>query len=94
MKKIVKIGVGVGLILIGIVGLIMPVMPGWAFIIPGLVILAEYSRTVRRLLDWAKERLESVKTRTGGAPTPTTEPAEFSETATRADSRTGPIRDR
>jgi hypothetical protein len=93
MKKIVKIVVGVGLILVGLVGLVMPVMPGWAFIIPGLVILAEYSRTVRRLLDWAKERLESVKTRTGGS-APPTEPAEVSETVIRADSRTDPIRDR
>ena len=35
-------------------GLILPVMPGWVFIIPGLVILAEHSPRIRRLLDWAR----------------------------------------
>ena len=87
MKKIVKIAAAVGLILIGIVGLILPVMPGWVFIIPGLVILAEYFPAVRRLLDWAKGKLESVRTQTGGF-RPSSE-----TTASPADPQTGPIRD-
>lgn len=66
MKKILKIGTAFGLILIGIVGLILPIMPGWVFIIPGLVILAEYFPAVRRLLDWAKSKLEGATGRTGG----------------------------
>lgn len=56
-----RISAAVGLILIGIVGLILPVMPGWVFIIPGLVILAEYSPRVRRVLDWAREKVEGVR---------------------------------
>lgn len=59
MKKILKIASGIGLILIGIVGLILPVMPGWVFIVPGLIILAEYFHPIRRLVDWAKAKLES-----------------------------------
>lgn len=95
MKKILKITAALGLILIGIVGLILPIMPGWVFIIPGLVILAEYFPAVRKLLDWARSRLESVKTRTGGEPPPpVSAEAAFSETAGPADSRTDPIRDR
>ena len=95
MKDILKIAGAILLILIGIVGLILPIMPGWVFIIPGLVILAEYFPSVRRLLDWAKARLESVKTRTGGTPpAPVNAAAEFSATADRADPRTDPIRDR
>lgn len=95
MKKIVKIGMGVGLIFIGLIGLVLPVMPGWAFIIPGLIILAEYSPTIRRLLDWAKSKLEDVRTRTGG--TPAREPngeVEFSASRGPADSQRDPIRDR
>lgn len=66
MKKPLQIAAGVGLILIGIVGLILPVMPGWVFIIPGLVMLAEHFPSVRRLVDWAKAKLEGTTRRTGG----------------------------
>jgi uncharacterized protein YqgC (DUF456 family) len=54
MRAIIRIGSGILLILIGLVGLLMPIMPGWLFIIPGLVILAEYFHPIRRLVDWAK----------------------------------------
>jgi uncharacterized protein YqgC (DUF456 family) len=64
--KLLKIIGGIGLILIGLVGLILPVMPGWIFIIPGLMILAEYFPSVRRLVDWAKSKLEGAAGRTGG----------------------------
>lgn len=58
MKAIFKIAGGVCLILIGIVGLILPIMPGWAFIIPGLVLLSDYCPPIKRLLEWAKAKLE------------------------------------
>ncbi len=58
VKKLLRIILGILMILVGIVGLIMPIMPGWVFIIPGLVILAEYFPPIRRLLDWAKKKLE------------------------------------
>jgi uncharacterized membrane protein YbaN (DUF454 family) len=61
VKKVLKLLSGIGLILIGIVGLILPVMPGWVFIIPGLIILAEYFRPIRRLVDWAKKKLEDTE---------------------------------
>lgn len=47
---------GVGLILLGITGLILPIMPGWIFLIPGLALLADYFPPIRRLLDWTKRR--------------------------------------
>lgn len=61
MRAILRIVSGIGLVIIGIIGLILPVMPGWIFLIPGLVILADYFPPVRRLLDWAKAKMESVK---------------------------------
>jgi hypothetical protein len=33
-------------------------MPGWVFIIPGLVILGEYSPRIQRLVHWAKAKYE------------------------------------
>jgi uncharacterized membrane protein YbaN (DUF454 family) len=73
LRKILRISAGVGLVLIGIVGLILPVMPGWVFIIPGLVILAEYSPRIKRLLEWVKAKFEDARTATGksrSAPVP------------------------
>ena len=47
---------GFGLVILGVVGLIMPIMPGWIFLIPGLLILAERFPAVHRLVVWAKEK--------------------------------------
>ncbi|HET8550822.1 MAG TPA: PGPGW domain-containing protein [Bryobacteraceae bacterium] len=53
-----RILTGFALVFIGIAGLLLPIMPGWVFIIPGLVLLADYFPPIRRLLDWAKQKLE------------------------------------
>jgi len=57
VRHAARIAAGVGLVLLGIVGLILPIMPGWLFLIPGLALLADYFPPIRRLLDWAKARL-------------------------------------
>lgn len=62
-RAVVRIASGIGLVIIGIIGLILPVMPGWVFVIPGLMILADYFPPVKRLLDWAKAKYESVKSK-------------------------------
>lgn len=61
LKKILRIATGVGLVLVGIVGLIMPIMPGWVFIIPGLMILADYSPRIKRLLDWVRRKFAEAR---------------------------------
>jgi len=38
-------------------------MPGWIFLIPGLLILAEHFHWVRRLVDWAKAKAERIDPR-------------------------------
>lgn len=44
------------LVIIGILGSLLPIIPGFVFLIPGLVILAEYFPPIRRVLDWAKAK--------------------------------------
>ena len=44
------------LVIVGIVGLILPIMPGWIFLIPGLIILSDYFAWARRLTEWAKQK--------------------------------------
>ena len=49
------------LVILGIIGLILPIMPGWVFLIPGLVILADYYPPLKRLVNWAKAMAEKHK---------------------------------
>lgn len=56
MRKIIRVSAGVSLVVLGILGLLLPIMPGWVFLIPGLLILSEYFPWVKRLVSWAKEK--------------------------------------
>jgi uncharacterized membrane protein YbaN (DUF454 family) len=49
---------GIGLVILGIIGLILPIMPGWVFLIPGLIILADFFPPIHRLVQWGKSRME------------------------------------
>ncbi|MCX6605546.1 MAG: hypothetical protein NTV52_18390 [Acidobacteria bacterium] len=61
MRAILRIASGIGLVILGVIGIILPVMPGWIFLIPGLVILADYYPPIKRLVDWAKAKMEKVR---------------------------------
>ena len=62
-----RITAGVVLIIIGIIGAFVPIMPTWIFVIPGLAMIGDYFPPARRLhlyvvkkaeqgTDWAKEK--------------------------------------
>ena len=53
--RVARMLAGIGMVLLGIIGLILPVMPGWIFLIPGLVILGREFKWARDLLDWLKK---------------------------------------
>lgn len=56
MRRILRISLGVTLVILGIIGGMLPVVQGWMFMIPGLLILSEYFPPVRRLVEWAKRK--------------------------------------
>ena len=56
--RIVVFVVGVTVLLVGLAGLLLPILPGWLLIIAGLAILATEYVWARRLLHWVR-----VKTR-------------------------------
>lgn len=58
MRDIIKIGIGIILIIIGLIGGLIPVFQGWLFGIPGLIILANYFPPAKRILIWMKKRLK------------------------------------
>ena len=56
IKQTVRITIGIILVIIGLIGGLIPIFQGWMFGIPGLIILADYFRPVKRFLSWAKKR--------------------------------------
>ncbi|MCL6545364.1 MAG: PGPGW domain-containing protein [Bryobacteraceae bacterium] len=68
MRKTLRISLGIALVILGIIGGMLPVIQGWMFMIPGLLILSEYFPPVRRALDWAKKKARgNAKTKAGSA---------------------------
>lgn len=56
MRKRLRPFSGIFLVILGVLGLMLPIMPGWVFLIPGLVILADYFPPIKRLVEWAKAK--------------------------------------
>ncbi len=58
VKRFIMILVGFTLLLLGVIGWALPVVPGWLLVVPGLAILAAE-------FVWARRLLEHVKTQGG-----------------------------
>ncbi len=59
-KDLVRIGVGIVMLILGLVGLVLPVLQGVLFLIVAAFLLAPYSRFIRRRLEWSKQRFPGV----------------------------------
>lgn len=59
IRSTLRVSAGVFLVILGVLGLVLPIMPGWIFLIPGLVILGDYFPPVKRLVEWAKAKARS-----------------------------------
>ncbi len=55
--RVFLVVVGSMLLVVGIAGLFLPLLPGWLLIIPGLVVLAGEFVWAQRLLESARRRL-------------------------------------
>lgn len=55
-KDMVRIAAGVVMFILGLLGLVFPILQGALFLIISAFLLAPYSRRVRRLLSWAQRR--------------------------------------
>ena len=65
--RVILVMVGTILLVGGLIGLLLPIVPGWLMIIPGLAILATEFVWARRLLDTAKAKASDLKAK---VPTP------------------------
>ncbi|MBL8294962.1 MAG: hypothetical protein JNN08_24170 [Bryobacterales bacterium] len=68
IRSTLRIAGGTLLVILGVLGLILPIMPGWIFLIPGLVILGEYIPPIRHLVEWAKRKAGAVVAGGGADP--------------------------
>jgi uncharacterized protein (TIGR02611 family) len=59
--RIVLVMIGTILLIGGVIGLLLPIVPGWLLIIPGLAILGTEFVWARRLLDTAKAKATDLK---------------------------------
>jgi|GEM_PF-1076348 len=55
-RDYVRIGLGIVMLVLGVVGLVLPVLQGVLFLIISAILLAPYSRWVRRQLDRGERR--------------------------------------
>ena len=57
LRRWLRIAVGMLLLLAGLVGWALPLIPGWLLVIPGLVLLAREFHWAKKVLAWLKARL-------------------------------------
>jgi uncharacterized membrane protein YbaN (DUF454 family) len=54
--RLASIGLGYGLLTLGVIGLVVPVLHGAIFFVIGLLILSRHAQWAARWLDWLKRR--------------------------------------
>lgn len=55
-KDILRIALGLVTLVVGLVGLVLPVLQGFLLLLASVALLAPYSRTLQRVLDRAERR--------------------------------------
>lgn len=66
VRKILDWAVGLTLMALGIAGWLLPILPGWLFIIAGLAVLSSHSTWAKALHERIRHFGQSVRTRVGG----------------------------
>ncbi|MBI3894821.1 MAG: PGPGW domain-containing protein [Acidobacteria bacterium] len=57
MKRGLRVVGGMTMLIVGLAGWVLPIIPGWLFVIPGLMLLGREFHWARRTLEWLKTRL-------------------------------------
>lgn len=48
LRRVVRVAVGVALLAVGVLGLVLPLLPGWPFLLTGCILLWPRSRVAKR----------------------------------------------
>jgi len=67
LRRVVRIAVGIALIAVGVLGLVLPLLPGWPFLVTGFILLWPKIRLARwlvrvfgRIKEWRRRRASAV----------------------------------
>ena len=67
LRRVVRVSVGIALIAVGVLGLVLPFLPGWPFLATGFILLWPKSRLARwlvrvlgRIREWRRRRASAV----------------------------------
>ncbi len=63
VKRVVVLALGWGLVVLGVVGLFLPILPGFLFLLIGLALLSSESATARRILERLRARYPGLSER-------------------------------
>jgi uncharacterized membrane protein YbaN (DUF454 family) len=61
MIRLATIGIGYGLLTLGVIGVIVPVLHGAIFFVIGLLVLSRHAAWAERWLEWLKRRHPKVE---------------------------------
>jgi uncharacterized membrane protein YbaN (DUF454 family) len=61
VKRLVRIFAGLVLIILGLVGLIVPILQGWLFLALGALVLSPDIPLFARMVEWIEKRFPMVK---------------------------------
>ena len=61
LKDSIQITLGIILVLIGLIGGLIPIFQGWIFGIPGIIILAKYSSSIKKIIVFLSQRFKIFK---------------------------------
>tara|TARA_B100001996_G_scaffold133615_1_gene101676 strand:- start:674 stop:871 length:198 start_codon:yes stop_codon:yes gene_type:complete len=61
LRKTFRITVGIFLLILGLIGVFIPIVQGWVFGLPGLIILSDYFPPFKKVLTWAKKKVKIKK---------------------------------
>ena len=56
LRKILRISLGIAFLILGVLGLVFPILQGILFLIIGFLLLAPHSRFIQRRLDWFRNK--------------------------------------
>lgn len=59
-RDFARISAGLVMLLLGLAGLILPILQGILFLILAAVLLAPYSKTIRKWLAWSEQRFPAL----------------------------------
>ena len=60
MKKAIRLGIGIFFVVTGVLGLVLPIIPGILFILLGLLAFSTVYEPMGRIFDWLQKKYPKV----------------------------------